>query len=44
MSEQKWIDKLLDVEFKGRDILIKQILESEVIYTQNYAFISLKFK
>jgi hypothetical protein len=42
-KEKKWIDKLLDIDFKGRDILTKQILNSQVIYKKEYAFISLKF-
>jgi len=41
--EKKWIDKLLDVDFKGKDILAEQILKSQVAYKKEYAFISLKF-
>ena len=33
IKEQQWINRLMDVEFRGRDILLKQ-----------FAFISLKFK
>ena len=42
--ETKWIDKLLDVDFKGRDILARQIIESVVTYRKEHAFISLKFE
>lgn len=41
--EQEWVDKLLSVDFKGKDILVKQILKSKVIYEKGYEFISLKF-
>jgi len=41
--EKKWIEKLLDIDFKERDILVKQILKAQVIYKKEYAFISLKF-
>jgi len=43
IREQEWLDKLLNIEFKGKDILMKQISESKVAYEQEYAFISLKF-
>ncbi len=34
----------MDVEFRGRDILLKQFSKAKIIYKQEYAFISLKFK
>lgn len=34
----------MDVEFRGRDILLKQFSKAKVIYKQEYAFIFLKFK
>ena len=42
--EKKWLDKLLDTDFKGKDILVKQISKSQVTYEKEYAFISLKFE
>lgn len=42
-KEQQWIDKIMDVEFQGRDILLKQFSKAKIIYKQEYAFISLKF-
>lgn len=43
-KEQQWINSLMDVEFQGRDILLKQFSKAQIIYKQEYAFISLKFK
>ena len=43
-KEQKWINSLMNVEFQGRDILLKQFSKAKIIYDQEYAFISLKFK
>ena len=43
-KELQWIDKLMDVEFQGRDILLQQLSKAKIIYTQEYAFISIKFK
>ncbi|MBQ5447155.1 MAG: hypothetical protein IIT48_10905 [Lachnospiraceae bacterium] len=43
-KEQQWINRLMDVEFRGRDILLKQFSKAKIIYKQEYAFISLKFK
>lgn len=43
-KEQQWINRLMDVEFRGRDILLKQFSKANIIYKQEYAFISLKFK
>ena len=43
-KEQKWINSLMNVEFQGRDILLKQFSKAKIIYYQEYAFISLKFK
>ena len=34
----------MDVEFRGRDILLKQFSKAKIIYKQEYAFISLKLK
>lgn len=42
-KEQKWIDSLLSVDFKGKDILLKQISKAKVTYKQEYAYISIKF-
>lgn len=41
--EQLWIDKLMDVEFQGRDILLNQLKNAKIIYKQEYDFISIKF-
>lgn len=43
-KELQWIDKLMDVEFQGRNILLKQLSMAKIIYKQEYAFISIKFK
>ena len=43
-KEQKWINSLMNIEFQGRDILLKQFSKAKIIYDQEYAFISLKFK
>lgn len=43
-KEWQWIERLMNVEFRGRDILLKQFSKTEIIYRQEYAFISLKFK
>ena len=43
-KEQQWINSLMDVEFRGRDILLKQFSKAKIIYKQEYAFISLKFE
>lgn len=43
-KEQQWINRLMDVEFQGRDILLKQFSNANVIYKQEHSFISLKFK
>lgn len=42
-KEQNWIDSLLAVDFKGKDILLKQISKAKVTYKQEYAYISIKF-
>lgn len=41
--EKKWISSLLNVNFKGRDILIKQVANSKVVCSQEYDYISIKF-
>lgn len=43
-KELQWIDRLMDVEFQGRDILLQQLSKAKIIYTQGDAFISIKFK
>lgn len=43
-KELQWIDKLMDVEFQGRNILLQQLSMAKIIYKQEYAFISIKFK
>ena len=43
-KEQEWIDSLMNVEFYGRDILLKQFSKARIINKQEYAFISIKFK
>ena len=43
-SERYWIEKILEPEFKGKEILIEQILKAKVSFKQGYEFISLKFK
>lgn len=42
--EQKWIDSLMNVEFQGRDILLKQLSKAKIICKQEYDLISIKFK
>lgn len=43
-NELRWIDKLMDVEFQGRDILLQQLSKAKIIFKQEYAFISIKLK
>ena len=33
IKEQQWINRLMDVEFRGRDILLKQFSKAKIIYT-----------
>ena len=35
---------MMNVEFQGRDILLKQFSKAKIVYKQEYAFISIKFK
>ena len=43
-KELQWIAALMNVKFQGRDILLEQFAKANVIFKQEYAFISLKFK
>lgn len=43
-KERKWIEKILDIEFKGRETLLKQTINAKVIVEQGFDYISLKFK
>ena len=43
-KEQQWIDSLMNAEFQGKDILLKQFSKAKIVYKQEYDFISLKFK
>ena len=43
-NEQYWIEKILDVEFKGKQFLLGQVLKAKVVLEQGCDFISLKFK
>lgn len=43
-KEQQWINCLMNVEFQGRDILLKQFSKAMIVYKQEYDFISIKFK
>lgn len=43
-KERQWVRSLLNVEFQGRDILLKQFSRAKIVYKQEYSFISLKFK
>ena len=43
-KELQWIDRLMNAEFQGRDILLQQLSKAKIIYKQEYAFISIKFK
>lgn len=42
-NKEKWIKTLLDVDFKDKDILLKQISAAKVTYNQEYDYISMKF-
>lgn len=33
----------MNIEFQGREILLKQFSKANIIYKQEYAFISIKF-
>lgn len=43
-KEEQWIKKLMSVDFKDKDILIKQFSEAKILYKKEYDFISMKFK
>lgn len=43
-NEQYWIKKILEVEFKGKKLLLQQVLSSKVFLEEGYDFVSLKFK
>lgn len=43
-EKMQWLDRLMNVEFKGRDILLQQLSKAKIIYRQEYAYISIKFK
>lgn len=43
-KELQWITTLMNVKFQGRDILLKQFEKANIVYKQEYAFISIKFK
>jgi len=43
-NEKEWISKILDAEFKGKEILSIQVSKAIVSYEQDYTFLSLKFK
>ena len=34
----------MNVEFQGRDVLLQQFSKARIVYEQEYAFISIKFK
>lgn len=42
--EHEWINKLLQVDFLGKEILIRQLERAKIQYIQEYSFISIKFK
>ena len=42
-SEMLWIEKLLTVNFKGKEILQKQLAKTGVTVNEEFSFISLKF-
>ena len=42
--EKTWLNKVLDVDFKGRDILVEQISRAHVLRERNYSFVSLRFR
>lgn len=43
-NELYWIEKILEVEFKGKQILLRQVSKAKVFLEQGYDFISLKFQ
>ena len=43
-KELQWINSLMNIEFQGRDILLKQFSKAKIIYKQEYDYISIKFK
>ena len=42
--EKYWLEKMLDIEFKGKSVLLRQMLNAKVISEYGHDFISLKFK
>ena len=43
-TEQFWIEKVLEIDFKGKKYLLGQVLRAKVHVEYGYDFISLKFK
>lgn len=42
LQKKEWFNKLLEAEFKGKDIIVHQLENSNVIYEENYSYISIK--
>lgn len=42
-KEKLWLNKLLEAEFKGKEIIIQQLENTEVFCEENYSYISIKF-
>ncbi len=43
-NERYWVETMLKVEFKGKEYLLKQMLNSQVSVEQGYDYISIRFK
>ena len=43
-TEKEWLEKLLNVDIKDRDILMRQISDAHISHEKEYSFISLKFE
>lgn len=41
--EKKWLNKLLEVNFKGKQVILRQVMNAKVVRKEGYDFISLKF-
>lgn len=42
-KEKLWLNKLLEAEFKGKEIIIQQLGNTEVFCEENYQYISINF-
>lgn len=42
-KEKLWLNKLLEAKFKGKEIIIQQLENTEIFCEENYSYISINF-